>query len=328
MPLPRPPEATLRHAYDLVTRHGTLRGAARATGQAESSLRRHYEMAVTSFALPDARLSAAEYQDEAPPLDEASMPITSGVVVAFGDAHWSHPDQRRSLAHEALLRALPTIKPNLILAMGDLMDFSAISRHDPVGWQARTTVGEEIRAAQLHLEDIRNAAPSAATAWALGNHDERHDNYLARHAPQFEASEGTRLADKFPDWPQAYRWDFGAFRAIHRWHSGIHAAHNNAVKSGVSLVTADTHKLRVTPHDDLTGRRYGVETGMLADPHWPIFRYLRGKPTTWCGGWVVLTIRDGRLLSPEVCEVMNGAAWFRGAEIVDKPRVRVAAGRG
>ena len=45
-------------------------------------------------------------------------------------------------------------------------------------------------------------------------------------------------------------------------------------------------------------------------------------------GWVVLTVRNGRLLQPEMCEVLDGVAYFRGEALAGKPRVRVQARRG
>lgn len=320
-------EDVLRAIYDDVVTLGKM-GAARKRGVAESTLRGQFFKALRVFNLPDPTTLAVPNTGEAADLQELSWPVENGTFIAFGDPHWTHPAQERSIAHEALLRAIPQVKPDFLLCTGDALDFGEISRHDPVGWQPHTKVKDTIAAGRLHLNDIAERAPKAKKFWAIGNHDERHDNYLARHAAAFEDEPGMLLADKFPEWRQAWRFNFGAFYSLHRWHSGEHAAYNNVLKSGSSVVTGDTHKLQFRPRESLRGRQYGVETGMLADPNWPCFGYLRGKPTAWTQGWVVLTVRNGRLLQPESCEVLDGVAYFRGEALAGKPRVRVPAVRG
>ena len=317
----------LRSIYADVLAHGKA-GAARKRKMAETTLRAQFSRALRVLDLPDLTIQAIPNRGEADDLQEVQWGVENGTFAVFGDCHWSHPAQERSVAHEALVRALPNIKPDFLLCTGDALDFGEISRHDPVGWQPHVKVKETLDAGKLHFGEISNLVPQAKKFWTIGNHDERHDNYLSRHAAAFQGEEGMLLADKFPDWRMAWRFDFGAFYALHRWHNGEHAAYNNVMKSASSMVTGDTHKLRVTPRENLKGRMYGIETGMLADPRWPCFAYLRGKPTAWTPGWVVLTVRNGRLLQPETCEVLEGVAYFRGEVLAGKPRVRVQARRG
>lgn len=324
MPVALPPPHVLREIYEDVIALG-IKPAANKRRVAETTLRNQYFAAIRTLGLEDKRHRATPNAGEAANDSEVAFPVENGVFLAFGDTHWTEPHQPRSVAHEALLRAVPKIRPDFLLCTGDALDFGQISRHDPVGWQPHVRVKDTITAGRLHLGELADAAPKAQRFWCIGNHDERHDNYLARNAAAFEDEPGMRLADKFSDWRQAWRFDFGSFYALHRWHSGEHAAYNNAMKSGASVVTGDTHKLRVTARENLKGRVYGVETGMLADPNWPCFAYLRGKPTAWTQGWAVLTVRGGRLLQPETCEVLDGVAWFRGEALAGKPRVRVQA---
>jgi len=317
----------LRSIYADVVAHGKA-ATARKRGVAETTLRNQFNRALQVLDLPDLTIQAIPNRGEADDLQEVQWGVENGVFAVFGDCHWSNPTQERSVAHEALLRALPNIKPDFLLCTGDALDFGEISRHDPVGWQPHVKVKETLEAGQMHLAELAAAVPQAKKFWTIGNHDERHDNYLAKHAAAFEGAEGMLLTDKFPDWRMAWRFDFGAFYALHRWHNGEHAAYNNVMKGASSMVTGDTHKLRVTPRENLRGRMYGIETGMLADPKWPCFIYLKGKPTAWTPGWVVLTVRNGRLLQPETCEVLDGVAYFRGEALAGKPRVRVQARRG
>lgn len=92
--------------------------------------------------------------------------------------------------------------------------------------------------------------------------------------------------------------------------------HNNAVQSGLSMVTGHLHSLKVTPWSDYTGTRFGVDTGTLAAPFGPQFNsYMEDGPRNWRSGFAVLTFHDGELLWPELVHVRNeeaGEVEFRG----------------
>jgi len=89
----------------------------------------------------------------------------------------------------------------------------------------------------------------------------------------------------------------------------------NTLKSGRSIVTGHLHQLKVTPWTDYNGRRYGVDTGTLAEPGGDQFAYCEENPVNWCSGFCVLTFKNGMLLPPELCEVINGVAYFRGEKV-------------
>jgi hypothetical protein len=98
-------------------------------------------------------------------------------------------------------------------------------------------------------------------------------------------------------------------------HGGIHSGYNNVLKAGISTVSGHTHLLEVKGWGDYTGRRYGVSTGMLADPDGDQFSYMEDNPVPWCQGFAILKFQNGRLLPPELCEVIEGTAYFRGEAI-------------
>jgi hypothetical protein len=307
-------DAAAREAITAVAKHGTIRAAALALNLPYMTLKNRLDTAERRGLALDAPLAVPTRGAEQCPMT-LEWPVLDGVFAAFSDAHWTRVTQARSVAHEALLRALPDIKPDYLLSGGDLMDFGGIGRHDPIGWENRPKVREEIEAAQRHLSDMRDLAPSAMCFWTRGNHDDRLESFLARHADPMRGMPGTTLAEAFPDWRQAWRFDFSAFQVMHNWHGGIHAAWNNVVKGGVNIITGHTHALEVRPFRDLRERRYGVQLGMLGDPNWPCFAYGKALPRQWTPGWAVLTVRNGKLLAPELCEVVDGAAWFRGARL-------------
>lgn len=249
---------------------------------------------------------------------ERRAEVHDGHVIVFSDAHWW--PQERTLANDALLEVIKELKPRRVVNNGDAFDGAGkISTHAPLGWAKVPSAKEELEACQERALEIELAAPRGCKLdWNVGNHDTRFDKRLAAVAGEYEGLV-ERLEDKFTSWDFAWSLRLNDDVMIkHRWHNGIHATYNNALKGGVNIVTGHLHRLAVTPWADYTGRRYGVDTGTLADPHAPQFDYLENNPTPWCSGFAVLTFRDGRLLPPELVEVHGSSALFRGEIVCTK----------
>lgn len=245
------------------------------------------------------------------------LDVYNGSVLVFSDAHW-WPDHERTVANEALHELIKDLKPAAIVANGDLFDGARVSRHAPLGWSELPSVRGELEICQERMADIEMILPKGcAKFWNIGNHDARFDRALVTNSPEYEGIV-ERLEDKFD------RWDFAWSLTIndnvmikHRYHNGIHAAYNNALKSGKTIVTGHLHRLAVTPWADYNGRRWGVDTGTLANPHGPQFDYAENNPSPHTSGFAVLTFKDGMLLPPELVEVINDKAYFRGECIYD-----------
>jgi predicted phosphodiesterase len=241
-----------------------------------------------------------------------SHEVKDGMVFVASDCHY-WPNEV-TVAHKAFITLLTAFKPKTIILNGDVFDGSRISRHEPLMGTEPPTPKQEIEACQDRLNEIKNASKNARCLWTFGNHDIRLHRYIAVNAP--ELSDFTHLFDYFPGWHTGWRVDINDNVVIkHRWHNGQHATYNNTLKSGRSIVTGHLHKLQVTPWSDYNGRRYGVDTGTLAEPYGEQFTYTECNPVNWCSGFAVLTFRNGRLLPPELCEVIDGEAFFRGEKV-------------
>lgn len=244
------------------------------------------------------------------------LPIESGAVVVFSDAHYWPGFV--TTAHRALLKLIRELKPRAVICNGDAFDGASISRFQRIGWDRKPSVMDELKATTERLEEVRQAAGNAKLVWPLGNHDARFETRLAQSAPEFEGIGGFHLKDHFPEWSPCWAcWINDNVVVKHRYKNGIHAAHNNTVNAGVSIVTGHLHALKVTPFADYNGRRYGVDTGTLADPDGPQFvDYLEASPTNWASGFAVLTFHRGKLLPPELVEKIDeGLVTFRGQVI-------------
>lgn len=242
------------------------------------------------------------------------LSIENGVVLVFSDAHY-HPGIV-STAHRALVSFVKMLKPVAVICNGDAFDGAQISRHPRIGWDTTPTVLEELRAVDERLSEIEAAVPPGCKLiWPLGNHDARYETFLAANVSQFQGVDGFHLKDKFPGWAPCWAcWINDDTVVKHRWHNGIHATFNNTVKSGVNIVTGHLHQLKVTPWSDYNGRRFGVDTGTLADPYGPqFFNYTELNPVNWHSGFAVLTFKDGKLLQPELVQKYDeDSVEFRG----------------
>lgn len=243
--------------------------------------------------------------------------IENGVVIVFSDAHfWP---SIHTTAYKGLLWAIKEFQPKAVIANGDIFDGASISRFPRIGWDSTPSVIQELKACELAMGEIEDAAKKARhnvnLVWTLGNHDARFENRLAANAPQYEFVKGFSLKDHFPAWHPCWScWPTDEVVVKHRWKGGIHATHNNTVNAGVSMVTGHLHSLKVTPFDDYNGTRYGVDTGTLADTNGEQFiNYLEDSPTNWRSGFAVLTFHNGKLLWPElVAKYGENQVQFRG----------------
>ena len=245
--------------------------------------------------------------------------IADGVMIVFSDVHrW--PGEPTT-AERALLALIRQLKPRIVVANGDVFDGAGLSRHDPNGWETLPTVADELAACRGFLDSVEDAAGvDCALQFNLGNHDQRFERYMAVNAPAFQGVTGLTFPEQFP------RWQFAMSLAVnwrgshpvmvkHRNANGIHAAFTNTMKAGVTIVTGHLHRLIVTPWGDYRGRRWGVDTGTLSEPGAAAFNYAEDGPSPACSGFAVLTFSEGRLAPPELVEVIDGEAWFRGAKV-------------
>ncbi len=240
--------------------------------------------------------------------------LPDGVIVVGSDAHvWPGP---LTTAQRGFLRILQKLKPEVTVLNGDVFDGAKISRHPAGIWdqESRPNVKAELDACQSFVAHVEQASPHSQRIWTWGNHDARIEYTLAAAVPEYEGVAGFALKDHFPSWQFCMAIFVNSDLVIkHRLANGIHAVYNNAVKSGRSMVTGHLHSLKVTPWTDYNGTRYGVDTGTLADPDGKQFDYTEEAPGNHRAGFAVLTIREGKLLQPELCQVWDeGRVQFRG----------------
>jgi predicted phosphodiesterase len=247
----------------------------------------------------------------------ATFDIQNGEVLIGSDGHF-WPGER-SVAFDAFIKLIQFRKPNLVILNGDALDGSKISRHAPGGWANLPDLADELAAVQERMAEIEHAAEDdTPLVICAGNHDTRFSARLAQMAPDFVRVKGTDLADHLPAWN--FCWTIFINDTVvvqHYWHGGVHAAYNNALKSGKTIITGHTHRLQTVQFADYNGLRYGIECGMLQEinPESDKLSWTRETPLNWSAGFVHLEFVDGVLQEPTLCRVINGRVRFRGEYI-------------
>ncbi len=251
--------------------------------------------------------------------------IENGYVVVFSDAHY-YPGNPVPVAHKALLSVISYLKPTVVVANGDIFDFTSISTHGRNGWSKTFSLKEELDYGLARLSEVERASGNAKLLYTAGNHDQiRYDKYLAEKAVQFAGLKGFKFQDQIENWKLSLEILINKDQTIptlikHRTNQGgVHVSHNNAQKFMLNIVTGHSHRLKCSALSNGLGRYYyGVETGCLTDlDNNDFFQYTEGNSNQrdWLAGFVVLQFKNGKLLHPELCTVMDGEAWFRGRKI-------------
>ena len=242
--------------------------------------------------------------------------LNNGIVIVGSDCHYWPGIV--STAHRAFVKLIQDLRPRVVVMNGDVFDGSSISRHPVSGWESLPSAKQELDACKERLDEIESASKLASLHWTWGNHDSRFNMRLASQVGDtFKGIEGMDLRDHFPFWKFSMSIMINNHTMIkHRYLNGIHAIYNNTVKAGTSIVTGHLHSLKVTPWTDYNGTRYGVDTGTLCDVNGDQFNYSEDNPKNHRSGFAVLTFNNGRLMPPELCEVIDeGAVYFRGSVI-------------
>ncbi|NDF98734.1 MAG: hypothetical protein EB101_07380, partial [Chitinophagia bacterium] len=176
-----------------------------------------------------------------------SIANIKGPVIVFSDAHFM-PNES-SVAFEALIKVIKRIKPAMIVANGDILDGSTISKYGPEGWQTKPTLKQELESVQYHMDAIVKACKGLEVILhrTIGNHDIRFEKRLAGLVPEYKDISGTKLSDHIPEWSVSWSVLVNENTMIkHRLqHSGVHSSYNNVLKSGLSTCSGHTHLLEV-----------------------------------------------------------------------------------
>jgi hypothetical protein len=238
--------------------------------------------------------------------------IKDGHVIIYSDPHF-YPDHN-SVAQDALLTLIKELKPKAVLCGGDALDGTQIGRHEPTrGWHEPASLQEQLKSMCNAMTEIKKAAKGAITYMTLGNHDARLSRYLAVNAPHMKGLPGGKLEDYIPSWPLSWTVEINKSLILrHRPLGGM--LHLQAQKAGCHFAHGHLHKLGCIATPQYHGFKFSIDCGSLADPKSDAFDYTEDGPPH-VQGFAVLKYKNGELLWPEFCYVMDNQAYFRGSVV-------------
>lgn len=242
--------------------------------------------------------------------------LQNGTIFVASDCHY-HPGEV-STAHKAFVKLIKKMKPDMVVMNGDVFDGATVSRYPAMGFDPvkPPTVKQEIEAVSDRLAEITKVSGNARRVWTIGNHDMRYEARLTQMAPQYEGVSGFALRDHFPEWIHCLSLMVNKNLMIkHRYRSSVHATYLNTLHGGISICTGHLHRLQATIFGDYNGTRFGIDSGTLAEVDGDHMSYGEDNPKNHASGFVVLTIKDQKLVYPEFCYVLDGVAYFRGQEV-------------
>lgn len=246
-------------------------------------------------------LTPPKQNREIAPAGRVIQNIANGHIIVFSDCHY-WPDEI-TVMHRGVVKLCEMLKPQIVVANGDIFDFPSISRFGPdAEWGWRPTIKQEIETCQARLEEIRAASPKARHFYTRGNHDARFTMHLAKGAPEMHQMHGFHIADYVKPWEYCLSiWVNNIVQIKHRWRGGMHAVFNNIRAAHMSMVTSHTHCAKIVPYTNAHEQTlWGVDTGMIADPYARAFEYAEDNPRDWRQGCAVLTFANGRMLQPQL----------------------------
>jgi hypothetical protein len=348
--------ALLEHARELVADHGYAEAAASLSKRlgrkvsrsmiesalSRAGIRAEQKAAPLPARLPeDPRLLAwqQKIRKYEPEQKLPAAKVKGGAIerrITIGDVHAPHQDR---LVQSVTVGVIREFRPHKLRQLGDLIDAEALSKYgrqrfDAASWAA------EVYAANLYLDALQNAAPSAALDVLGGNHDDPIDGRPGHFAAQsdglrglFNTAEQLYLAPSeysrgaqlrggryvamelqpLIDGPAAYFHGVG-FESVHFAHRIAHS-YMPAHCPGKTLFGGHMHKLASS-----TGPCGTYQcVGWVGDRKAPAFRYA----TRVAGGldWrtaIVLEEIEGDHLTYTVVEIKNGRAHFHGRVVASR----------
>lgn len=201
------------------------------------------------------------------------------------DTHY--PIQDNVIIDKLLDQVIPRERPNLIVHLGDLLDFALISRFttDP---RRAIGVGQEIGYAREFFSRLRKKAPRARIIFKEGNHEERLPKFLKSKAAELLGLSELELPELFHCKKNKVEYfdanttcQIGNLLITHGWHvrgkAGYSAMGALECTDKVCGISGHTHRTaKVSKYN-----RWWIECGHIgsADPN--KWEYMKDKPTDW-----------------------------------------------
>lgn len=205
-------------------------------------------------------------------------------------------EDKRSIA--AVEKYIKDAKPDIIICIGDLLDFNCISDHN--AFNLRAVEGETVQADYEVANKVLDRWQNLTKQVVLleGNHDyrvERFINAYPRMAGSLEVEKGLNLKKRGIRWVRSWRdgeiYKVGNASFIHGLYVNDHHAKKHVEAFGVPIFYGHTHDIqlysKVRAGDGKTV--VGQSLGCLCDYNQT---YMKGTPNRWQQAFAEFYIRE------------------------------------
>ncbi len=243
--------------------------------------------------------------------------IRFGVVVP--DLHVPKHSKAAVAAVQEFIEANP---PDLFIQLGDLLDFSGLSRHTRRDSRPTETILESFERGNELLDEFDMLLPGpkyCRRVITLGNHEDWLDQLLNnppdRRVEAFRGlvsvKSGLRLVERgYEVIPYGKVFRIGKANFTHGWYAGLTHAKQTAERTGINLIYGHAHDLQVYTHFTLGGLpRIVASLGCLCDLN-P--SYLRGKPNKWVHAFGVVEFMNNGLFTLHAIPIIKGRFSWNG----------------
>jgi len=244
-------------------------------------------------------------------------------VAMIPDMHMPYHDEKAVMA---ILNVVSDWQPDLLVQMGDLLDFYQISQfsRDP---RSITMLGDDLYEAGQMLGKFRQAAPNADIHWIKGNHENRWDRHLVKNSAEFyalfEENSFLRYMDIAEHNVQFHEYDY-VHRGFQFTHGDIvrkfagYAAKEMHTRSNMNGAMGHTHRMGMFRHTYREEKAFTfMECGHLYDIKHA--GYINGTPN-WQQGAVMAEFwwpKENHLeVFPHFLTTVDGATVHNGKKYV------------
>jgi hypothetical protein len=231
-----------------------------------------------------------------------------------------HVPDHNVRALEAVYKFIPDLKPDKVHLLGDLLNFTEISKYAPDPYY-HFTITDEIHEAREILKRIGRLAKCEILLYE-GNHELRLIKFLGRNAEQL--AELDLDGERVISLPHLLNLKELGIRWIpdgveHKEHGvilehgdicrikGGYTGHALIDRRATNIIVGHTHKLALISRNQ-GGVRFAIESGCLCNLR-PTPMYVRHPD--WQNGFTVLTYKNGQVY-PEVIPIVNNSFYYGG----------------
>lgn len=234
-------------------------------------------------------------------------------VLFVSDIHAPFQDNQ---AIRALIAFGKEFKPDRIVFMGDVVDFYSVSSFDKDPIRA-LQLQEEIDVAVGILKVFRKEFPDVKMDFIRGNHERRLQKYIWKKAPALTNMRDLTVQAQL----QLDVMDITYHKTGRMILRGIVVKHGDIVRkhssytakgeledTGISGVSAHTHRMGLHCHTNRGGRHFWYEVGCLCKMN---AEYMEGKMPNWQQGFAAGYFKKGsKKCNIQLIPILNGKALF------------------